>query len=287
MQAGREEIDKAMNIFFLKYGTIIPSHDGTKQMMTCAALQWCICSSFIKIGVFMKNKLSPQEFEIFGQGEREILQYFFSTRQYHPSTYYQIYGILMSDRYMVSNPMNVLMKAFMCVKEGKKEAEANNDVIYLYIFTLIESFWIPSSLWPREDVVTYSMLKERLKQVKSYKKICQKLTPEIIIRSNDMMKHQLNDFLKVFKIKDDDVEISSIQFPAFAYCSCRFDTKLYKPGGKYDKSMSYHKCNLCSAQISKPLRCGRCLCVVYCNKECQKEDWKEHKIVCKPKDNKG
>ncbi|KAF2177628.1 hypothetical protein K469DRAFT_507433, partial [Zopfia rhizophila CBS 207.26] len=37
-------------------------------------------------------------------------------------------------------------------------------------------------------------------------------------------------------------------------------------------------CSHCGRDAS--LKCGRCKVHVYCNKECQKEDWKTHKAIC-------
>jgi hypothetical protein len=37
-------------------------------------------------------------------------------------------------------------------------------------------------------------------------------------------------------------------------------------------------CRMCDEKIAK--RCGKCMCVAYCSRECQAKDWKEHKKVC-------
>jgi splicing suppressor protein 51 len=42
-----------------------------------------------------------------------------------------------------------------------------------------------------------------------------------------------------------------------------------------------HSCNVCD-KMDDTLRCGRCLKVWYCSKECQAKDWKSgHKAACK------
>jgi hypothetical protein len=43
-----------------------------------------------------------------------------------------------------------------------------------------------------------------------------------------------------------------------------------------------------NAELSKEEKklktCGKCKRVAYCSKECQKEDWKDHKKNCRPAD---
>lgn len=39
-------------------------------------------------------------------------------------------------------------------------------------------------------------------------------------------------------------------------------------------------CNTCNKSDAELLKCGRCQSVHYCNRECQKLDWKNHKVVC-------
>lgn len=40
-------------------------------------------------------------------------------------------------------------------------------------------------------------------------------------------------------------------------------------------------CTACGAPLSKPFVCSGCQQAAYCNAQCQKKDWKEHKQVCK------
>jgi hypothetical protein len=39
-------------------------------------------------------------------------------------------------------------------------------------------------------------------------------------------------------------------------------------------------CLLCSKEAAN--KCGRCKTVWYCGTECQKADWKHHKVLCQP-----
>ena len=43
-----------------------------------------------------------------------------------------------------------------------------------------------------------------------------------------------------------------------------------------------NNCNYCKKRSDELRKCTRCRKTNYCSKECQTNDWKEHKIVCKP-----
>lgn len=40
-------------------------------------------------------------------------------------------------------------------------------------------------------------------------------------------------------------------------------------------------CNSCGKDLVDSMLCSKCKLVYYCNKECQKTDWKNHKEICK------
>ena len=44
-------------------------------------------------------------------------------------------------------------------------------------------------------------------------------------------------------------------------------------------AMSLETCSVCSKEASK--KCSKCKLQFYCSKQCQKEDWKNHKAICK------
>ena len=54
-----------------------------------------------------------------------------------------------------------------------------------------------------------------------------------------------------------------------------------KPSSKEKAGVKLGPCGYCGKKPSKPHRCARCHKVLYCDSECQKAHWKEHKLVCK------
>jgi hypothetical protein len=53
-----------------------------------------------------------------------------------------------------------------------------------------------------------------------------------------------------------------------------------KAAGVLEHAPQCNKCNIKEPKDAKFLKCGRCEAVVYCSKDCQKNDWPVHKTVC-------
>jgi hypothetical protein len=54
--------------------------------------------------------------------------------------------------------------------------------------------------------------------------------------------------------------------------------------GVYAGTVKVWSCENCEKSlVGTPKKCGRCLEVAYCDKDCQTKNWKEHKKVCKGK----
>ena len=51
-----------------------------------------------------------------------------------------------------------------------------------------------------------------------------------------------------------------------------------------EKAIMNDICSACGKIEGEKKRCGRCNKTKYCSKECQKQDWKEHKKVCSKAD---
>lgn len=45
-------------------------------------------------------------------------------------------------------------------------------------------------------------------------------------------------------------------------------------------------CSVCKEISNSTKMCSVCKNSRYCSKECQKQDWKKHKVICKPKERK-
>lgn len=41
-----------------------------------------------------------------------------------------------------------------------------------------------------------------------------------------------------------------------------------------------YACDNCRKILKDPMKCGKCKCATYCNRECQKIHWSTHKKVC-------
>eukprot|EP00931_Biecheleriopsis_adriatica_P110558 TRINITY_DN84846_c0_g1_i1.p1 TRINITY_DN84846_c0_g1~~TRINITY_DN84846_c0_g1_i1.p1 ORF type:complete len:413 (+),score=123.47 TRINITY_DN84846_c0_g1_i1:31-1269(+) len=50
---------------------------------------------------------------------------------------------------------------------------------------------------------------------------------------------------------------------------------------KVEEKKPLPECQSCSKPCEKPLRCGTCKSVTYCCAQCQKDDWRFHKRICK------
>jgi len=42
----------------------------------------------------------------------------------------------------------------------------------------------------------------------------------------------------------------------------------------------FQECDYCGSTLGKQNRCSKCKMAMYCNGDCQKQDWKRHKPLC-------
>lgn len=80
--------------------------------------------------------------------------------------------------------------------------------------------------------------------------------------------------------KDDHLSMSTEQKKRYAQ---------YKMHTNNKPMEKIHLCSFCKKRLEKLARCSACRVACYCNQECQKRDWPNHKKIChslKPFENK-
>jgi len=298
MQSCKKEIQESINAHFQKYGVYFQS-DLRVTLMDCRNLVWCLCKLFLDVGMIMRDKIATNKYELLlPDPYRDTITEQINIanlciecrRENHPCSYYAAYNMIVDVKDLVSPSCanSLLSNALKIARLGKDAAINSSNNYFSFVFLSIESFWIPTSLWPRSDAITYKCMRERLSQAQKFKDQCSKHTEENLLYAASSYKHQLKAFLKSLTKSgaistSDEFLISSIRFEPYAYCTVRFaNTSYYKPGGKFDRFPTRFTCSFCSKTVSRLLRCSRCERENYCNRECQKMHWKNgHKKSCK------
>lgn len=298
------EIQKAIDASFRRYGTLFDTPEG-KRNMHWKALLWCLCNLFLHLGFVVRDKVPENKYQIllpnpYGDTISEqanVANILIESRADHPASYYTAYEMIMDvkDFILQSKVMDgkdlilqskeYLSNAFRVARMGKDVAFKRSDAFYSYVFLMIETFWTPSSLWPHGEVITYQGIEERFDQAKDLKRICWDYTSERSLYHATSYQRMLKAFLKslgiVSVLEQGSIAVSLIQFDPYVYCSARFGTSYYKPGGKFDRLATRYKCSNCSKPLSTVRNCSRCKRENYCNRDCQVNHWKNgHKREC-------
>lgn len=69
-----------------------------------------------------------------------------------------------------------------------------------------------------------------------------------------------------------------------AQCSSAFISRDGLARAETKMADEVQKCAVCGVENSKLQRCARCKTTCYCGRECQRSDWKSHKLKCKVKE---
>ena len=83
--------------------------------------------------------------------------------------------------------------------------------------------------------------------------------------------YETNDFAKYCSSSKNDIEFLDNMFENIEV------TKSDKPHASSKNVSGF--CSVCSSKTTK--RCSKCKMAWYCCRECQVNDWNEHKLICK------
>ena len=157
---------------------------------------------------------------------------------------------------LLKNSEMVFTMADLCIKKHKelyKDNKENYIPLVDYQDRLGSVALIEGITLNRPDIVSYLVKKHNARlDIKDH---LYNLTP--------LNLSPLNNYLEVGKIfkKSINKNIANEMLSTCSYCEKKSDNKL--------------------------LLCSRCKVTNYCNKDCQKSHWKEHKIICEDPDKSG
>lgn len=292
-------IKMSIDMVFQTHGERIHAYGmGKGGRMSWRSLLWCLCVIFLRLGFVVRDTVPERQYQIVLPNpyadtifeQIEIATLGLKCREDHPASWYTAYQSIMDvkDLVLPERMENHLSNAFRFARRGKEVAFGCPDTFFSLVFLLIESFWVPTSLWPKNEAVTYKDICERFDQCAVLKKRCRDYTMKKYLNLASHWKQMLKAFLKSLGIssisEQGSILVSSIQFPPYMYCSFRFGGSYYAPGGKFDRLATKYTCSNCSTSLSTIKNCSRCGKENYCNRDCQKQHWKGgHKAVCRKK----
>jgi len=206
MQSCKKEIQESINAHFQKYGVYFQS-DLRVTLMDCRNLVWCLCKLFLDVGMIVRDKIATNKYELLlPDPYRDTITEQINIanlciecrRENHPCSYYAAYNMIVDVKDLVSPSCanSLLSNALKIARLGKDAAINSSNNYFSFVFLSIESFWIPTSLWPRSDAITYKCMRERLSQAQKFKDQCSKHTEENLLYAASSYKHQLKAFLK-------------------------------------------------------------------------------------------
>lgn len=147
---------------------------------------------------------------------------------------------------------------------NKKTTKSNDEFVENILNSLSSSF-LNEGFFGVLGIGSSNIFKDLKYQIKIHgicKNIIESFTPEEMI----YYMHVLNNPPNIFNMYSENIN------------------KYTKHFNDYPTSRNLLRCNKCNKILitkEETLRCSQCSRSFYCSKECQKEDWKNHKPICK------
>jgi hypothetical protein len=260
------------------------SHDDIE--LTSEDILWCFCNLLMQIGSVIRreqgldyyNKIFAEPFSVIMKEELTVARLAIGLRPESPRAFLSGYRMVVDTRRILPVEMQVgwLESAHEYAVQGLAKAENWGDPFFLYIFHILEAFWLPS---PMQTPTPYSFgeIKSRIQTANEFKKEAMGYVPKHQFWFAEQHEVLLLKILQSFPI-DDEFEIT------FPLMDCTTFGPI-QPKGKRQSNSSLTnaavKCENCSKPLTKILKCAKCEKVGYCNRKCQLEHWKGgHKQEC-------
>jgi len=261
-------------------------------------LLWCFCILFLNTAIVVRDKVSEQQYNLifpdpYGYTLTEqaiIVGLVTELRPNCPQSYLSAYVMVMDTTDLVkdngeSEQRKFIEVAYHYAVSGLKLADEVGNPFYQYIFHTFVAYWLPTSA---HAPIPYSFgeMKSRLRRANEFKTACAAYVPAFLFFQGEQYEQASKQVFKAFKdiISDDAQQLTFPLMDSYAYSSIRFNTRYYRPGGKFDRLLVRYQCANCSKQVAQRHECVRCRKVTYCGRECQRIHWKaSHKAECKPR----
>lgn len=260
------------------------SHDDIE--LTSEDILWCFCNLLLQIGSVIRrkqgldyyNRIFAEPFSVIMKEELTVARLTIGLRPESPRAYLSGYRMVVDTRRILPSEMQVgwLESAQEYAMQGLAKAENWGDPFFLYMFHILEAFWLPT---PLQSSTPYSFgeIKSRIQVANEFKGEALGFVPKHQFWFAEQHEVLILNILRSFPI-DDDFEIT------FPLMDCSTFGPIHPKGkrqGNASPTGAMGKCANCSTSLTKILKCAKCEKVGYCNRKCQLEHWKGgHKQEC-------
>jgi hypothetical protein len=259
------------------------SHDDIE--LTSEDILWCFCNLLMQIGSVIRreqgldyyNNIFAEPFSVIMREELTVARLAIGLRPESPRAFLSGYRMVVDTRRILPAEMQVgwLESAHEYAVQGLAKAEKWGDPFFLYVFQVLEAFWLLS---PMQTPTPYSFgeIKSKIQTANEFKKEALGYVPKHQFWFAEQHEVLLRKILQSYPI-DDEFEIT------FPLMDCTTFGPIQPKGKRQNNSSSAAaaKCGSCSKPLTKVLKCAKCEKVGYCNRKCQLEHWKGgHKQEC-------